>query len=163
MAPLRSLITLGLALLTSACAQADTAHTPLAEAWSAGKAIVVTIDATPSDTDETYGDFAYYLNDFATNAGDDWAFFELDSQQTNPDIPIELNVTAPPYSVLFMKAGAPQGYLYPGPILEPQVYDFVQRQFEGKEVPEYLYQFAPDEVQVEMDEESGLFGVGLGP
>lgn len=160
---LRSLTTLGLAFLISACAAADTATNPLVEAWSAGKAIVITINPSPNNTDETYGDFAYYLNDFAASAGDQWAFFALDSQASTPELPIELNIAATPYSVLFIKQGEPQGYLYPGPILEPQVYDFIRRQFEGRDIPDYLYQFSPDEVRVRWEDQNELFRINAKP
>lgn len=156
---LRSSITLGLALLISACASADTATHPLVEAWHAGKAIVITTSPNPDNTDETYGDFAYYLNNFAASAGDHWTFFALDPQASPPKLPIEFGFTLTHYSVVFIKQNEAQGYLYPGPILEPQVYDFVQRQFEGRDIPDYLYQFSPDEVQVDFEEENGLLRV----
>lgn len=142
---LRSLCLLSLALLPSVAAQAETTN-PLFAAWSAGKALVIAIDAAPRDADETYSDFAYYLNDFAASTSDHWAFFQIDSQTSSP---IQLNVTAPPYSVLFLKRGEPQGYLYSGPILEPQVYDFVRHRFEGLDVPDHLHPFSPDSVLVE--------------
>ncbi|PCM42870.1 hypothetical protein [Marinobacter sp. ANT_B65] len=160
---LRSSITLGLALLISACASAGTSSQSMAEAWVSGKAIVVTLNPNPGNTDEAYGDFAYYLNDFAASAGDNWAFFTQNSQAATPALPIELNVAATPRSVLFVKQGAPHGYLYPGPILEPQVYDFVQRQFEGRDIPDYLYQFSPDEVQVKWEDQRGLLRVDAKP
>lgn len=163
MALLRSLIALGLSILITACAQAATATHPLEKAWSDGKAIVVTIDASPNNTDETYGDYAYYLNDFAASTGDHWAFFVQDSQAANPELPIQFNVATTPYSTLFLKLGEPQGYLYPGPILEPQVYDFVQRKFEGRDIPDYLYQFSPDGVRVDWEGQGGLFRIDAKP
>ncbi len=160
---LRSSITLSLALLISACASANTSSQSMAEAWASGKAIVVILNASPNQTDETYGDFAYYLNDFAASAGDNWAFFTLNTQPPSPELPIELHLATTPYSVLFVKQGAPQAYLYPGPILEPQVYEFVQRQFEGRDIPDYLYQFSPDEVQVNWEDQSGLLRINVTP
>lgn len=148
MISLRSLCLLSLALLPSIAAQAETTN-PLFAAWSAGKALVIAIDAAPLDADETYSDFAYYLNDFAASASDHWAFFRIDSQANSAQRPIQLDVAAPPYSVLFLKRGEPQGYLYYGPILEPQVYDFVRHRFEGLDVPDHLHPFSPDAVLVE--------------
>lgn len=144
---LRSMMPLALAIMTSACAQADPVYNPLAQAWSSGKSVVVTIDAIPDNTSEAYGDFAYYLNGFSASVDDNWAFFNQDTRHPQSKLPITVNVEAPPYSVLFMKDN--KGYLYPGPILEPQVYDVVRRIFEGQDIPDYLYQFMPDEVAVE--------------
>lgn len=160
---LRPSITLGLALLISACASANSSSQSMSEAWASGKAIVVALNSSPEQADETYGDFAYYLNDFAATAGDNWAFFTLNTQDPSPELPIELHQAATPHSVLFIKQGAAQGYLYPGPVLEPQVYEFVKRQFEGRDIPEYLYQFSPDEVQVKWVDQSGLLRVDAKP
>ena len=160
---LRSSITLSLALLISACASANTSSQSMTEAWTSGKAVVITLNTNPDSTDESYGDFAYYLNDFAASVGDNWAFFTLNSQTPSPELPIELHVEATPNSVLFVKQGESRGYLYPGPILEPQVYDFVQRQFEGRDIPDYLYQFSPDEVQVKWEGQSRLLMIEAKP
>ncbi|AMX02400.1 hypothetical protein [Microbulbifer thermotolerans] len=156
---LHSSIILSLALLVTACASADTASRSMAEAWASGKAIVVTLNSSLNKTDETYGDFSYYLNDFAVSAGDNWAFFVLNSLADSSELPIELNVIATPCSVLFVKRGEPQGYIHLGPILEPQVYDFVQRKFEGRDISDYLYQFSPLEVQVRWEDQGGVLKV----
>ncbi|NWO04699.1 hypothetical protein C7H09_15730 [Marinobacter fuscus] len=159
MALLRPLTPLALGAMISACAQADPSGSPLAEAWLSGRSVVVTMDVVPNNTSETYSDFAHYLNEFATSVDDSWAFFNQDSRSTRNRLPITIDVEVPAYSVLFMKKGKAKGYLYPGPIVEPQVYNFVQRTFEGRDIPGYLYQFKPDEVSIEATQNGEKFNI----
>jgi len=50
--------------------------------------------------------------------------------------------------MIFMKNGKPD-YFYEGPVIEPQIYRFIELTYEGKPVkPEYLLQYAPDKVSI---------------
>lgn len=130
-------------LLVWGCAQAKDDRTALARAWSDDSVIVVTVDATPREADETYGDFAYYLNEFAASADSDWAFFNHSSDSASTELALDIELPTKPYSLIFFQRGKPQAYVHQGPILEPQVYEFIQRKFEDRSMPEYLHQFSP--------------------
>lgn len=157
---MQRLIFAALALLVWGCAQAEDGDTPLARAWSNGSVIVVTVDATPREADETYADFAYYLNDFAASAGDGWAFFDHASDAGSNDSVLELEVAIKPYSVVVFQRGSPRAYLHQGPVLEPQIYQFLQHRFEDRAMPEYLQQFSPTPVNVSEVPDTGRFRVG---
>ena len=77
---------------------------------------------------------------------------------------IPVTVEPTPYPV-WVRRQIPsgRGIVFPETVLKPQVYEFVQRQFEGRDIPDYLYQFSPDEVQVNWEDQSGLLRINVTP
>lgn len=156
---IQRLIVASFVLLACGCVQKNNNQTALVRAWSNDSVIVVTVDATPREADETYGDFAYYLNEFAASADSDWAFFNHSSDSASTELPLDIELPIKPYSVIFFQRGRPQAYVHQGPILEPQVYEFIQRKFEDRSMPEYLPQFSPMLVEVSKVPDTGRFRV----
>lgn len=130
------------ACLSVSCAVAAV-DSPVYEAWSSGRAIVIVINADQTSHSEQYADWSYYLNAFAEEGGDAYLFSHLEETDVI-DMPEQMQT---PYALLFFKKGKPS-YLSSAPILEPQVYDFVHAVYSGGVVEPHLHQFAPSEVDV---------------
>ncbi|MFC4259070.1 hypothetical protein ACFOZ5_08525 [Marinobacter lacisalsi] len=158
---MQRLIVAALVLLAWGCAQAKDGETSLAKAWSNGSVIVMTLDATPREADETYGDFAYYLNEFAASVEGNWAFFHHVSGAGGTDSALDVQMAIKPYSVVVFQRGNPLAYVHQGPILEPQVYQFIQHRFEDRAMPEYLQQFSPIPVNISEVPGTGRFRVSI--
>lgn len=121
--------------------------------WSNGKAIVIIIDAEESSDGEHYADWSHYLNEFAEQIKPKFVFHKLAGSPVNVE-----KINAQPYSTLFFKKGEP-AYFYQGAIVEPQVYRFVRLRYSNDDIPEFLQQFSPAEVNVEWDGEGKHFKV----
>ena len=180
MIQLRYLLAIILVCLTLGCAPAGPAgnevastengeskrepQDPLTKAWASGAVIVIAIDVTPDDTEETYGDFAYYLNQFhddvQASTEPDWAFFSHPPLSASDDaLPLQIETAVEPYSVLFFRKGHSESYLYRGPIVEPQVYELMEYSFSGRAIPPHLLQFSPEQVTVGQALDTGKFVV----
>lgn len=178
MARLRHLLVITLICLIWGCAQAGDgkgradhgesqrlAQHPLVDAWESGAAVVVAIHVVPDESDETYGDFAYYLNQFQSDVQASteprWTFYSHPPLKAGDSpLPLDIRVTVQPYSVLFIYKGVTahghgEGYLYQGPVLEPQVYQFIEHRFSGRSMPLDLQQFSPKPVAVKHDPGTG--------
>ena len=126
---------------TSACAQSMNAS--MQQDLDAGKVVVVIINAAEHRGSEQYADWSYYLNEFAASTGDEFAFHKI----VTDDGSLESCPPAyrEPYSTIFMRRGE-RSFVYPGPILEPQVYEYVRRAYSGEPIPSEVLAFAPEEV-----------------
>jgi len=114
----------------------------------AGKAVVLIINALEKSKSEQYADWSHYLNEFSSKVGKNYVFHKVSTEKLNKII-VNADKFTKSYSMIFMKKGKPQ-YFYSGPIVEPQVYKFVQLSFSDKPIkPKYLNQFSPEEVNVE--------------
>ena len=109
-----------------------------------GKAVVLIINSKENQESEQYADWSYYLNDFANTAGNDYVFHKLNTTSLMNLIESAKSFTQA-YSMIFMKQGK-NAYFYNGPIVESQVYEYVQLNYSGQTVPKHLHQFAPETV-----------------
>jgi len=117
------------------------------EELNAGKTIVFIIDAAENRQSEQYADWSHYLNQFSSNNAKTYAFHKISTDKLKHLIH-NSDKFITPYSTIFMKKGKPS-YFHEGPVVEPQVYRFIALTYAGKPVkPEYLLQFAPDEVSI---------------
>ncbi len=114
-----------------------------------GKAIVLIINAVVKKDSEQYADWSHYLNQFSSDVGKNYVFHKLSTDKLNKTV-LNADKFNNNYSMIFMKKGKPS-YFYKGPIVEPQVYKFVQLMYSGKLIkPKYLKQFSPKEVNIEL-------------
>ena len=112
-----------------------------------GKAVVLIINGKENQESEQYADWSYYLNDFANTVGDEYVFHKLNTTSLMNLIESAKSYTKA-YSMIFMKQGK-NTYFYNGPIVEPQVYEYVQLNYSSQTVPKHLHQFAPEAVVVQ--------------
>ena len=108
------------------------------------KVVVLIINSKENQESEQYADWSYYLNDFANAVGDEYVFYKLDTTSL-ANLTERAGSYAKAYSMIFMKQGK-NTYFYDGPIVEPQVYEYVQLSYSGQTVPKHLHQFAPETV-----------------
>jgi hypothetical protein len=88
-----------------------------------GKPVVVVVAKAPQkgdDSDETYGDWAAYLNRFARRAGSAVSIVKV-TPERYAALVAEPKLTSG-YATLFLR-GTSHALLYRGMILEPQVYE----------------------------------------
>ena len=112
-----------------------------------GKAVVLIINAVVKPESEQYADWSNYLNQFSSDVGKGYVFHKLSMDKLNKLV-INADKFNKNYSMIFMKKGKPS-YFYKGPIVEPQVYKFVQLTYSGKPIkPKYLNQFSPKKVSI---------------
>jgi len=117
----------------------------------AGKAVVLIINAAENSKSELYADWSYNLNQFSSEVGDAYVFHKISKNKLNKLI-YDSTKYSNSYSMFFMKKGHPS-YFYDGPIVESQVYKFMNLTYQGKPIkPDYLTQFSPDEVVVKFKE-----------
>lgn len=113
-----------------------------------GKSVVLIINANEKSKSEQYADWSHYLNEFSSKVANNYVFHKLSTDKLK-NIILDSEKFKENYSMIFMKKGKPS-YFYSGPIVEPQVYKFVQLSYSGKPIkPEYLKQFAPEEIKLE--------------
>ena len=113
----------------------------------AGKAIVLVINAIAEPETEQYADWSHYLNQFSSKAGETFVFHKTTTRKLKDQI-YGAEKFSTNHSMIFMKKGKPS-YFYNGPIVEPQVYQFVYLTYQEKPVkPEYLKQFAPQVITI---------------
>ncbi len=113
-----------------------------------GKSVVLIINADEKSKSEQYADWSHYLNEFTSEVGNNYVFHKVSTGKLKKII-LNSERFKENYSMLFMKKGMPS-YFYSGPIVEPQVYKFVQLSYLGKPIkPKYLNQFSPEEVKIE--------------
>lgn len=114
-----------------------------------GKAVVLIINAVVKPESEQYADWSHYLNQFSSDVGKSYVFHKLSMDKLNKLV-LNADKFNKNYSMIFMKKGKPS-YFYKGPIVEPQVYKFVQLTYLGEPIkPKHLKQFAPKEVNIEL-------------
>ena len=112
-----------------------------------GKSVVLIINANEKSKSEQYADWSHYLNEFSSKVGKDYTFHKLSADKLK-NIILNGEKFKENYSMIFMKKGKPS-YFYSGPIVEPQVYKFVQLSYSGKPIkPKYLNQFSPEKVNI---------------
>lgn len=120
---------------------------PFDKELNAGKAIVFIIDGAENTQSEQYADWSHYLNQFSSDNTKTYVFHKI-SKDKLKGIIHNADKYNTPYSMIFMKNGKPD-YFYEGPVIEPQIYRFIELTYEGKPVkPEYLLQYAPDKVSI---------------
>ena len=112
-----------------------------------GKVVVLIINSMEDQESEQYADWSYYLNSFAASVGDKYSFHKLNTKSLL-DLIEGANAYKKAYSMIFMKQknGA---YFYNGPILEPQVYEYIQLAYSEKIIPKHLNSFAPEKVVIQ--------------
>lgn len=113
-----------------------------------GKVIVLIINADETRQSEQYADWSYYLNEFAREAGLVFSFYKVSSDDLASLVTCSKRYDAP-YSMIFMRNDE-VSLFHEGPILEPQIYEYVSRFYGGESMPEHLDQFAPPVVQVDL-------------
>ena len=110
---------------------------------AADKVVVVIVNADETSDSEQYADWSHYLNEFAASVSDGFAFHKVTTDEGS------LKSCPPgyrePYSMIFMRRGG-NSFVYEGPILEPQVYEYVRRAYRGEPIPGEIRAFRPDEV-----------------
>lgn len=112
-----------------------------------GKSVVLIINADEKSKSEQYADWSHYLNEFSSEAGNNYVFHKISTAKLNKII-LNGEKFKENYSMIFMRKGKPS-YFYSGPIVEPQVYKFVQLSYLGKPIkPKYLNQFSPEEIEL---------------
>lgn len=132
-------------IVASSFVQADNEYIKELEA---GKSVVLIINADESSKSEQYADWSHYLNAFTSDVGNSYVFHKVSTRKLK-NIILNSENFREDYSMLFMKKGMPS-FFYGGPIVEPQVYQFVKLTYLGKPIkPEYLKQFSPEEVNIE--------------
>ncbi|MFK5915792.1 MAG: hypothetical protein QM484_15605 [Woeseiaceae bacterium] len=103
--------------------------------------------ANEKSKSEQYADWSHYLNEFSSEVGKNYTFHKLSTDKLKSII-LNGEKFKENYSMIFMKKGKPS-YFYGGPIVEPQVYKFVQLTYSGKPIkPKHLNQFSPEEVNI---------------
>ncbi len=112
-----------------------------------GKIIVLIINSTKNQESEQYADWSYYLNNFAGSVSDKYSFHKLDTKSLM-NLMKGANAYKKAYSMIFMKQKN-STYFYNGPILEPQVYEYIQLAYSKKTIPEYLNSFSPEKIIIQ--------------
>lgn len=111
--------------------------------------IFLIINSEGDSESEQYADWSHYLNQFASEAGKSFVFHKVTTDDLKKFVH-DPNKYTNDFSMIFLKNGKPT-FFYNGPILEPQVYKFVELTYLGKPIkPEYLTQFAPQEVIIKL-------------
>lgn len=141
---LKNVFTLALILISSSVF----ADHEFVKELESGKSVVLIINADEKSKSEQYADWSHYLNEFSSKVAKEYVFHKMSGSKLKKII-LNGEKFKENYSMLFMKKGKPS-YFYSGPIVEPQVYKFVQLTYSGKSIkPKYLNQFSPEEVNIE--------------
>ncbi len=112
-----------------------------------GKVIVLIINSTENQESEQYADWSYYLNEFAAAVDDKYSFHKLNTKSLM-DLVEGAGVYRKAYSIIFMKQKNAT-YFYNGPILEPQVYEYIQLAYSKKPIPKHLNSFSPEKIVIQ--------------
>ncbi len=117
------------------------------KAWQKGQPVMIVITPDEQTPQETYGDWSYYLNEFEADDQADFISIFPISPKNAEAIPDGYNGE---YSVLAFQKEGP-AYFYEGPIVEPQVYEYLRVTFAREEVPAHIEPFAPEPVKIRFE------------
>ena len=134
-------------LMQQACAETpNTNIREISRAYADGESVLVVVfdEKTAAKNSEAYADWSAYLNDFIPEAKTKFKVIKL--------LPAELTLLIDnasglkaPYTTLFLNKQHGNFY-YPGPVLEPGVYLYVDTLYQQKEISEELALYKPEKL-----------------